>query len=226
MKNYKLTFLLLLLPFFLQCCQNHNGGDNGNQGTEHENQYSSPEAAVQQAKSDLTNLLKQGKYNFNLDAATVERSQPGKSAEVYEVDFNKLIAEGTDSLAALAKPSQKLQTPLVDNGRVVTTVAVSKAKDGWRLSELTNAELTRDLNEISRQMPPDSTAVEIYEVPNLNATLFAVKRDGRTVIFTRYAGQSLQQPVSAAEILRKLRADAIIFQRTYGEELKKQRLVK
>jgi hypothetical protein len=49
---------------------------------------------------------------------------------------------------------------------------------------------------------------------------------GGSALYTNYAGFNLREPASAERLLPVLKQDAAEFQRKYGEELKRQRVVR
>jgi len=51
-------------------------------------------------------------------------------------------------------------------------------------------------------------------------------RGAGTVLYTNYTGFNLREPVPAERLLPVLKQDAAEFQRKYGDELKRQRVVR
>jgi hypothetical protein len=53
-----------------------------------------------------------------------------------------------------------------------------------------------------------------------------VTAGGGTALYTNYKGFNLRESASAERLLAVLKQDAAEFQRKYGEELKRQRVVR
>ena len=225
MKNLKYILLLFLVPILLYSCTEKVTMNNPEQGEIKENKYPSSEEAVLKGKNDLLTLLKNKDLNINIDAAALERSNPAPAISVFEVNFDRLVQSQSDSLVAISEDSRKLNTPLVNDNKVIAVITTSKIDKGWQLNEITNPSLSNDLNEIRTSFQME-VPIAVYEIPNINATLYEAKMDGRSMYFTNYNGQSLRQPVPGDSLMKQLRADAQIFQRKYGEELKKGKLVR
>lgn len=225
MKNLKYIVLFLLLPIILYSCTDKMTTNNPQQGDVKENKYPSSEDAVQNGKNDLMALLKNKSFNIDIDAAALEKSIPNTPIPVYEVNFERLLTSENDSLATISEDSRKLNTPLVTENKVIAVITTSKIENGWQLNEITNPSLSNDLNEIRGSLQMNAP-ISVYEVPNINATLYEAKMDGRAMYFTNYKGQSLRQPVPGDSLMKQLRVDAQVFQRKFGEQLKKGPLVK
>ena len=226
MKNLKYILLLFLLPVLLYSCTDKKNMNNPNQNGIKENKYPSSEEAVQNGKNDLLTLLKNKDLNINIDAAALEKSTPEKAVPVFEVNFDRLLKSEGDSLTAISTDSKKLSTPLVNDNKVVAVISTSQNDKGWQLNEITNPELSSDLNEIRTTVNQMNIPVSVYEVPNINATLYEVNMQGRKMYFTKYDSHSLREAIAGDAIMKQIRSDAQIFQRKFGEQLKKEKLMK
>ncbi|TDX91804.1 hypothetical protein [Chryseobacterium daecheongense] len=227
MKNLKHILAILLLSVFLISCNDKSNMGNSGQNEIKENNFTSSNDAVNKGKADLISILKTNKeFNLNIDAAALERSKPEAPISVFDVNFEKLLRSDSIALASIAEESKKSQTPLVDNTKVVTVISTSKNEKGWQLDEITDNVRASDLTEIKGQFNNMNVPISVFEVPNINATIYEVNADGRKLYYTKYNGGSLRQPLSEGEILKQIRTDAQIFQRQFGDELKKGKLVK
>ncbi|GAB0155108.1 hypothetical protein CHRYSEOSP005_03680 [Chryseobacterium sp. Alg-005] len=227
MKNLKHILAVLLLSVFLISCNDKNNMGNSGQNEIRENNFTTSDDAVNKGKADLISILKNNKeFNLNMDAAALERSKPEASISVFDVNFEKLLRSDSIALTSIAEESRKSQTPLVDNTKVITVISTSKSEKGWQLDEITDNVRVSDLTEIKGQFNNINVKIAVFEVPNINATIYEVSVDGRKLYYTRYNGRSLKQPLSEGEILKQIRTDAQIFQRQFGDELKKSKLVK
>lgn len=227
MKNLKHILAALLISVFLFSCNDKSNMGNSGQNEIKENNFTSSNDAVNKGKADLISILKNNKeFNLNIDAAALERSKPESPISVFDVNFEKLLRSDSVTLAAIAEASTKSQTPLVDDTRVVTVISTSKTEKGWKLDEITDNIRSSDLTEIKGQFNNMNIPISVFEVPNINATVYEVNADGRKLYYTKYNGGSLRQPLSEGELLKQIRSDAQIFQRQFGDELKKGKLVK
>lgn len=225
MKNIVAILFLGLLSF--TACNNKN------QSMADKNQppptFETPEAAVQQAKQDLLEILR-GNLGVNLgvDAATVEQAQAGRPIPSFDVDFQQLMqADSNTSFDQLGGAVQRSMVPLMASGKAATVVEIFQGEKGWQISSIGNQEVTEGLNSVQAATGAAEADVRVFMVPNLNATVFAVNTSEGTFYHTDYEGKfSLRQGVRADTLLAVLSEDARVFFREYGDLLKKQELVK
>ena len=228
MKNTIFILLAGLLTFLLTSC-NKNSGMNNNDRNQpvKENLFKTSEEAVMKGKNDLLSLVRNNKeFNLGIDAAALERSAPGKAVPEMTLNFERLIQNQRDSIATMLEDSRRLSTPLVADNAVVTVIGTSQADGGWRLGELGNKELANDLTALGGTAGMNMMQVSRIEVPNLQATIYEVTNANGRQYFTNYGGRSLREPVNQAELLKQLQADAVRFQREFGDQLKKNNLVR
>lgn len=226
MKNLKYILIIISTPVLLYSCTDKKNGNNSQNGNQMENQFSSADDAVAKGKNDLLAILKNKQFTINIDSAALKRSQPETPIPLYEVSFDRLLKSNGDSLITISTDSKKWNIPLVDKNKIVATIATSKNEKGWQIDEVANPSISNDLNEIRASLNTPNMLIKVYEVPNINATLYETKIEGRNMYFTKYNGQSLRQPVAADVIFNQLKTDALVFQRRFGEQLKKGKLVK
>lgn len=229
MKNLKYIPLGIYLIAFLFSCtdkkiMNTNNSSSDNQPTE--NSFKTPEEAVNKGKNDLLMLLKNKTINLNIDVSALERSNPESSLISYDVSFERLISTQDSLIEKISMVSERVLTPLVDNNSVVTVITTSNNNDNWTLNEITNSKLSKDLTEIRGKFIGLTPQISLFEVPNINATIYEVKIDQRSLYFSDYNGNSLNEPISKNDLLKTIRTDAMMFQRANGELLKKGPLVR
>jgi hypothetical protein len=191
--------------------------------------FPTPGEAVNRAREDLISFLRsKPDVNLGVNEATLARSQPGAAIPRVVVDFQKLLAaDSTRPLEELVASQQTTVVPLLADNSIVTVVEVGQDPSGWRVAGLGGKDIADDLARVAIAAGPGPHAITLYEVPNLPARIYAVKRSGSEDLFTNYRGKfSLQKAVTTTTLIPVLKADAIQFQRTYGEALKKQRLVR
>ena len=222
-----LILLSFSLIFFTACNKGERGTVNTSDGQP--KPFTSSAEAVQQGKKDLTELLKaRTDLNLGTDAAQVEKSQPEQGLEAFEVDFQKLLqaADNITGLEQVAGAAKGNTTPLSVENQVIAIIDTRKDTEGWRVSAISNQAIKKDLNEIRKARADLKGKMNYFEVPNINARIYSVSVDGQNQYVTNYDGFTFEKPVSISELVSKLRADAQVFERKYGEELKKQKLVK
>ena len=228
MKNTIFIILAGLLTFFLTSC-NKNSGMNNNDGNQSvkENLFKTSEEAVTKGKNDLLSLVKNNKeFNLGIDAGALERSAPGRAVPEMTLNFERLMQNQRDSIAGMLEDSRRLSTPLLADNTVVTVIGTSQTEGGWRLGELGDKEIANDLTELGGTAGMNMMQVSRIEVPNLQATIYEVSTANGKQYFTNYGGRSLREPVNQSELLKQLQADAVRFQREFGNQLKKNNLVR
>jgi hypothetical protein len=217
---------LLLLAALIGGCSPRGGGPvNG----EVENQtFASAEEAAGKAKADLLAVLQgETKLSAGVDAASVERSQPGKPIERFDVMFEKLLeAEPTAGFDSLVAEGKDTVVPLVADGDVVTIVQLRRDSAGWRVVGLAGKEIADDLATLRTVVGDPDASIAIYEVPNLDARIYRVEQTEGDRPFTRYGGRSLREPMATDALVAALKQDALAFQAEYAERLRKEPLLR
>jgi len=192
--------------------------------------FATAEQAARKAKDDLVIVLRGASgLNAGVDAATVEQSVPGKPVRRLDVNFEKLLStESVVTFDVLGAGERDTIVPLLVGDDVVTVVAVRQDDAGWRVVGSADKGIADDLNTLRRALGDDrDSPITLYEVPNLPARVYAVNRGGAELLFTNYGDRfSLREGVEAASLAPVLRADAVAFQKEYGEALKKERLLR
>ena len=192
--------------------------------------FPTAEEAVRQAKEDLLVVLRATPdLQLGADEASLARAQAGPAAPRFEVDFAKLLTQKSAvTLDSLVLSQRTTVVPLLDKDSVLTVVEVAQERQGWRVSGLGGKDLADELQVLRRSInAPGSERISIYEVPNLQARVYRVRQNGTESLFTKYGNRfTLSRGTTAAVLIPVLRADALEFQRKYGETLKKQKLVR
>jgi hypothetical protein len=217
---------LLLLTVLIGACGPQGGGPVDGQAEKQT--FASAGEAAGKARADLLAVLQgETKLSAGVDAASVERSQPGQPIERYDVSFEKLLeAEPTASFDSLVAEAKDTVVPLVADGQVVTIVHVRRDSAGWRVVGLAGKEIADDLAMLRTVIGDPDASIAIYEVQNLDARIYRVKQTESDRPFTRYGGRSLREPMATDALVAALKQDAISFQAEYGERLKKGPLVR
>ena len=227
MKNIKQILLSGILALFLSACSKNSTMNTNNNDPVKENNFNSSEEAVNKGKNDLISLVKNNReFNLGLDLAALEKSMPGKAVSEGIMSFDRLLQYRQDSISALVEDSRRLSTPLVAENNVVSIIGTTKTEKGWQLGALGNKSLTADLTELRNHTSLEQAQISRIEVPNLQAVIYEVTNGRQKQYFTTYGGRSLQRSVNPSELMKQLQADAVSFQREFGDQLKNNRLVK
>lgn len=217
------VFTLLILVTTFGCNDQQNGMSQSTP-----KYYPTAKEAIQQAKSDLLAVLKLNKdLAIGVDEKTLQSAEAGDAVRQINLDFNKLInADSTGDFEKMAAGEMSTVYPMVAGNRVITIVEIGKNEKGWSVTGLGGKSTAQDL-DIVRTAVGSGAVISIYDVPNLQTKVYGVKKDGVELFYTNYGDRfSLQQGVTAAQLIPVLKAAALEFNRRYGDELKKQKLVK
>ncbi len=194
------------------------------------NQFRTIKEAVNKAKSDLMTVLRLNKdIDLGVDITSLEKAQSGNAVESVLVDFDRLLkAKSFGSFDKLISSRKNTVVPLVSDGKVITIVEIGKDKKGWHVAGLGSAKITEELNTIySTVEDRKNVRITIYDVPNLQASVYGVRSDDHEIFYTDYSDYFLlRKGVVAKHLLTQLKEDAIRFQKEYGKLLKERKLVR
>jgi hypothetical protein len=190
--------------------------------------FSTPQEAANKAKNDLLTVLRSRKeIALGLEQQTIEKSQPAAPIRQYQITFEDLAS--ADSFTALQRNQLATVVPLVADGTVATVVAVAKEGAGWKVASLADRSLASELDVVRKAAGPQAEIV-IYDLPHSGEKVYGAMQPATggagTVLYTSYTGFNLREPAPAERLLSVLKQDAAEFQRTYAEELKRQRVVR
>ena len=191
--------------------------------------FNTPEEAIKKAKEDLLAVLRANKeINVGVDVATLEKAQPGPSVRQVVLNFDQLItADSASDFSKLIKEDKSTVVPMIADNNVVTIVEVTKDDKGWKVTSLAAKDIADDLSVIRRAIGDTAQQnITIYEVPNLRTRVYGVRRNNAELFYTNYGDRfNIREGVQASQLIQVLKADAIEFQRKYGDLLKKEKLV-
>jgi hypothetical protein len=192
--------------------------------------FPTQEEAVRKARADLVSVLQsRADAQLGVDANAVQQAQAGVPVRRVDVDFARLLAADTAAtFGQLIATERTTVVPLVAGGRVVTIVEVAQEQPGWRVVGLAGNDIAQDLTAVLTAAGDTAAAtVVLYEVPNLQLRVYGVTRGGTETLFTDYKGRfTLRQGVPARALVPVLRADALEFQRVYGDSARAGRLLR
>jgi hypothetical protein len=209
-------------------CSPTNGKEPGKDGEGKPVYYSSADSAALHAKSDLLEVLRSNKnIALDINADALEKSQPTVPSKQYQLTFESLNA--TDSLHGfgdLSKNQLSDIVPLVADNNVVTIVEIARDEKGYRVASLASKEIANELNAVRRAIGDSNQGeIIIYNLPNERSKLYGVMMNNTQMFFTSYPGFNIREAVPAQRLIPILKKDAAEFQRRYGDDLKKQKLV-
>ncbi len=192
--------------------------------------FSSMADAVAKAQTDLIEVVRrdQGLQLGIADSSALKEATAGTPVRRFTLDFDKLLsADSATTLRGLVTTEGNTIVPLVHEGRLLTVVELGHRGDQWNVAALAGSALADDLRTVMAASADNAARGEIalYEIPNLSAKLFAVSSAQGEMIYTNYNDFSLRQGVPARELIGLLRQHAQTFQKEFGDQVKKQRLV-
>jgi hypothetical protein len=190
-------------------------------------QFKTPEEAANKGKADLLEVLKSGRdLNLGVSAEELANAIAGKAIAKKQLNFEKLLnLENTKSLREVEGESLNTVVPMMLSGKVATIIEVRQTKEGWVVAGLGDMSLSRDLSTVLKVSGNEELI--IYEVPNLQSTIYTAAKDDEEMYFTTITGnESLRAQVSRAQLFPVLQAAAKDFEAEWGERVKKERLVK
>ena len=219
MKRILIYFVLTMAVICSMGCQKEAG---------QRTYFSAPQEAANKAKNDLLTVLRSRKdIALGLEQQTIEKSQPAAPVKQYQITFEDLAA--ADSFTALQRNELATVVPLVADGTVTTVVGLAKDEGGWKIASLADKSLASEVDVVRKAAGPQA-AIVIYNLPHSGERVYAamqpLTRGAGTLLYTNYTGFNLREPAPAERLLPVLKQDAAEFQRKYGEELKRQRVVR
>jgi len=191
--------------------------------------FSTPEEAANKAKSDLLAVLRSGqKIALGVEEPTIEKSQPATPIKQYQITFEDLLS--ADTFTNLARNEMATVVPLVADGNVATIAEVAKDEQGWKVVSLADKSLSTEL-DVVRKAAGSQAEVVIYDLPHSGIKVYGLTQNAAgqpsgAVFYTNYPGFNLGEAVPAERLLPVLKRDAAEVQQKYGEELKRQKVVR
>jgi hypothetical protein len=112
---------------------------------------------------------------------------------------------------------------MLDN-EVVGIAEITKADAGWKVASLGNMAVTNDLND--SRILTGNDPVTLYEIPNLNIMVYGVQRDAAETYYLNYEKFGMRDSVAISVLYPVIREGAARFNERFGDQLKKEKLVK
>jgi hypothetical protein len=223
--NLKSVTFLLFMIFIIPSCSDQRGDGDGDMNED--KTFKTPEEAVQKAKSDLIEVLETNKdISLGIDVARLRNADAGKLIRYAEADFERILnTDSLKSLSEIAASDRSMLSPYVNDNEVVAIAEIKEVTNGWKIAGLGNEALTDDLNRIGIASGMEKTAV-IYEIPNLHILIFAVRDTAGESYYLNYERFNLQQSVSISDFYPVIKREAMRFNKEFGDQLKKEKLVR
>lgn len=226
MKIYKQLVLAVLVTAIVSCSRKGNDSNNSDNGTSY---FKTQNEAIVRGKNDLISVLRStSSFQLNINPELLQKSQPGISVKHVEVDFDQLLKKDQLNNLDELKNNQKsyINTLMVDNS-LLTVVQTIESPKGWTVTGLADATLANELGEVLNSSTNFKDGdITLFEIPNLQAFIYQLKSAEGDSYYTNYNGFSLKESVSIEQLYPLLHNDALVLERTYGDELKSQKLVK
>ncbi len=212
---------------FICSCQ-----DKGRQGEETdknipEQYFADDQSAARKAKSDLVDILRIDKnIQLNINVAELEQALEEGSIATFEVDINRFLQGDSSGLNTVADDRQETIVPFINDGKVIGTATLRKEEKGYRVGGLANNKTAQDIQAI-RNATGRISNINLYHIPNIDAEIYEVIREGQVLYFTDYGGLfNFKEPASMERLRSVLKTDLMVFERQYGDQVKKGKLVK
>ena len=219
----KSGFLLLSIILIFSSCQSQEGEGEMNEPKI----YKTPEDAAANAKSDLIQVLETDKnIDLGIDVAKLRKAELVRVAKYQEVDFEKILTtESVQSLSEISFPHKSMVAPFVLDDKVVGVAEVTEVSDGWKVSGLGNKPITDDINTTRVNLNNDLEVI-IYEVPNLQIYIYGVRKGAVETYYLNFDNFTLKDSTALKTFYPVVRESSIRFHKEFGEQLKKEKLVK
>lgn len=229
MKPLHIFLVCVLAVAALMACNQQKKAQD--QQTQPPQTFPSAREAALKAKSDLLAIQRSDqKIQLAPDMAALEAAEPGEPIRYVTLDFQKLLqADSAANLDQLAMSSVTSIVPMNTPNGIVTVVQLSQDDKGWQVAGIGDREIADDLQTL-RGVLGDAfatSAITIYHLPNLESKLYSVKTPDGERLYTRYQDRfDLREGRAPAQVLPILKADAAQFEKAFGEQLRKGRLVR
>lgn len=214
--------LLMLTAISCTNMDNNNSAD-AQDGGKPKIYATATEAAVA-AKDDMLKAMET--VDFGINGDKLRNAAPGAPVYRYELDWNALLkADSASTPENMAAHGAVTIVPLINKDEVITVVSLMEDNGQYGIGGLGDKQISNELDMVRRA---DSLGmqgeVSIYNVPNLQATIYTVK--GSNMYYTSYNNNSIRQGIIGPELVKLLKADAMDFEKRFRDELKKGDLVK
>lgn len=229
MKYLKSIIPALLAILVMSCTEMNNDTDNKDQSSNGDKQtqttFATADDAAKAGQRDM--LAAMDKVNFGIDKNALKGATPANAIVKNEVDWDKLLnADSSATFASMSGTGRTIIVPLVNKSSVVTVISLQNKDQKFVVGGLGDKQLSDELNMVWRMTKGGQGGVTIYEVPNVQATVYEVTMDNEPYYYTTYNGNSIRSAMAMPDLLKILKSDARRFQKQFGDKTKGNNLVK
>ncbi len=204
-------------------CDSMTAQNDRNSKDNQKKTYPSANAAALAAKQDMIDASSQVAFGINKEQ--LRAATPANPIMKQNIDWNNLLKADSSTIFEDLKSNDNVTiVPLASDDNIVTVVSLMHEGDQYTIGALGDKQLSSELDMVRKAEPKGM--IQIYEVPNLNAVIYSVESDSTTHYYTSYNNNSLRQAIDSRTIIGVLKADAARFEKMYGDQLKKGKLVK
>lgn len=224
--KYIIPALAIMLAASCDMDKKANGQDDNTSQQQAPKEYKSPAEAAMAAKEDMLAAI--DKVNFGVSRDALKNATPGAPVMKYGIDWDALVrADSNITPENMTQPEPVTMVPLINGTDVVTMVALNNRNQQYTVAALGDKQIAEELDMVRKADSAGmQSEIKIFEVPNLQAVVYAVGSPRGNIYYTSYNNNSIRRGMNGAELFKMLKNDAVLFQRQFGEELKKGKLVK
>ena len=215
--------LLLLGLLVVSACS----GEREARETTQAKVFATPEEAAREAKDNLIEVLETHKdINLDIDVSKLRESELASVMRYVLVDFDRMLsADSVASLSAIIASEKSVVAPFIRGNEIVAVAEVAQVSSGWKVAVLGNKAIRDDINR-SRAALRENATVMIYEIPNLQLMVYGVRENGRETYFLNFEQFTTAEAVAIEAFYPRMRERAIQFDKDFGDQLRKEKLLK
>lgn len=230
-KMHKVLLSILIIPLYIMNSSCQEKRDNGGNGDQNKNSFTTPDSAAQKAIEVLQTLASDDKLKgaTNLTPEEVRQLKVGKAIAVQELSYDELLKANPDSVPPPVMDStsqRKWLYPLQINNTTRTTSIVTKNDDLWKL---TSAGDNAHVEILNAQRPADAAVADLIEVPGLSISFLRYQTNNGVFYSSNRSIPEVKiekgQLIPEGQALRSLVSYARIIEEKYGKDIKNKKIV-
>jgi hypothetical protein len=230
-KMHKVLLSILIIPLYIMNSSCQEKRDNGGNGDQNKNSFTTPDSAAQKAIEVLQTLASDEKLKgtTNLTPEEVRQLKVGKAIAVHELSYDELLKANPDSVPPPVMDStsqRKWLYPLQINNTTRTTSIVTKNDGLWKL---TSAGDNAHVEILNAQRPADAAVADLIEVPGLSISFLRYQTNNGVFYSSNRSIPEVKiekgQLIPESQALRSLVSYARIIEEKYGKDIKNKKIV-
>lgn len=190
--------------------------------------FKSIEEATEAAITSLQELFMQDiKIDIGINKEQAQKLVPGKEINYVMLDYQKLL-KADSSLKMKELESGKISSiiPLFVDKTVVTSVELSQTEEGWQIASIGGKQFANELEALSKTGKMEVKVSTIYKVPNLPVHVYEQKfKDKTSAFYLKHKDVRMSEKLTDEKVISILNKKAKIFEKEFGDQLKKEKLV-